>query len=201
MYWTDMRSSIRQFVKQCKSCQVNKRSKHSYGKLPPKLVLKIPWEALCVDLIGQYTIKGKDGSVIDFMCLTMIDPASSWFKIAELPVVEICPRQELRLGQLNCFFFFRRCSNQVGAFDLVKTTIARDAVLASPNYCEKFDLARYVGCRVSLLLPKRQHCVGDMSGHVAGHVADTRKCRVGRVSKTARHLTTCRGIPNMSVIS
>ena len=27
--------------------------------------------------------------VIDFMCLTMIDPASSWFEIAELPVVEI----------------------------------------------------------------------------------------------------------------
>ena len=24
MYWTDIRSSIRQFVKQCKSCQVNK---------------------------------------------------------------------------------------------------------------------------------------------------------------------------------
>ena len=89
MYWKDMRSSIRQFVKQCKSCQVNKRSKHSYGKLPPKLVIKIPWEALCVDLIGPYTIKGKDGSVIDFMCLTMIDPASSWFEIAELPVVDI----------------------------------------------------------------------------------------------------------------
>ena len=69
------------------SCQVNKRSKHSYGKLPPKLVLKIPWEALCVDLIGPYTIKGKDGSVIDFMCLTMIDPASSWFEIAELTVI------------------------------------------------------------------------------------------------------------------
>ena len=42
--------------------------------------------------------------------------------------------------------------------------------------------------------------VGDMSRHVAGHVADTRKCRVGRVSKTTRHLTTCRGIPDMSVI-
>jgi hypothetical protein len=41
--------------------------------------------------------------------------------------------------------------------------------------------------------------VGDMSRHVAGHVADTRKCRVGRVSKTTRHLTTCRGIPDMSV--
>ena len=33
-----------------------------------------------------YTLKGKDGTEIDFMCLTMIDPASSWFEIVELPV-------------------------------------------------------------------------------------------------------------------
>jgi hypothetical protein len=51
-------------------------------------VYTIPWECLCVDLIGPYTLKGKDGLQIDFMALTMIDPASSWFKIAELPVVE-----------------------------------------------------------------------------------------------------------------
>ncbi len=42
---------------------------------------------LCVDLIGPYTLKGKDGSSIDFMCLTMINPATSWFKIVELPTV------------------------------------------------------------------------------------------------------------------
>jgi len=47
-----------------------------------------PWEVLCVDLIGPYTLKGKDGSQIDFMCLTMIDPASSWFELVELPVME-----------------------------------------------------------------------------------------------------------------
>ncbi len=41
----------------------------------------------CVDLIVPYTLKGKDGSSIDFMCLTMIDPATSWFKIVELPTV------------------------------------------------------------------------------------------------------------------
>jgi hypothetical protein len=40
------------------------------------------------DLIGPYTLKGKDGTQIDFMCLTMIDPASSWFEIVELPVME-----------------------------------------------------------------------------------------------------------------
>ena len=39
-----------------------------------------------MDLIGPYTLKGKDRSEIDFMCLTMIDPASSWFEIVELPV-------------------------------------------------------------------------------------------------------------------
>jgi hypothetical protein len=51
-------------------------------------VYTIPWECLRVDLIGPYTLKGKDNLQIDFMALTMIDPASSWFKIAQFPVVE-----------------------------------------------------------------------------------------------------------------
>jgi hypothetical protein len=86
MYWKGMRNTIRSHVKNCRICQVNKRHKHKYGKLPAKLVITNPWEALCVDLIGPYTLKGKDGTEIDFMCLTMIDPASSWFEIVELPV-------------------------------------------------------------------------------------------------------------------
>ena len=72
MYWKGMRNTIRKFVRNCRKCQVNKRQKHKYGKLPTKLVITNPWEALCVDLIGPYTIRGKDGTVIDFMCLTMI---------------------------------------------------------------------------------------------------------------------------------
>jgi hypothetical protein len=47
----------------------------------------IPWEALCVDFIGPYTLKDKDGSSIDFMALTMIDPASSWLEVVELPTI------------------------------------------------------------------------------------------------------------------
>ena len=39
-----------------------------------------------MDLIGPYTLKGKDRTEIDFMCLPMIDPASSWFEIVELLV-------------------------------------------------------------------------------------------------------------------
>jgi hypothetical protein len=42
---------------------------------------------LCVDLIGPYTLKGNDGTIIDFMALTMIDQPTSWFKILELTLI------------------------------------------------------------------------------------------------------------------
>ena len=89
MYWPGMRNRVRNYVKICKSCQVNKRKKQKYGKLPTKQVITTPWDTLCVSLIGLYTLKGKDKSIIDFMCLTMIDPASSWFEIVELPVADL----------------------------------------------------------------------------------------------------------------
>jgi hypothetical protein len=89
MYWKDMRTTIWSLTKSCRSCQINKRrSQSKYGHLPPKTVSTISWECLCVDLIGPYTLKGKDNLQTDFMALTMIDPTSSWFKIAELPIVE-----------------------------------------------------------------------------------------------------------------
>ncbi len=50
-------------------------------------MISTPWEALCVDLVGPYTLKGKDSSAIDFMALTMINPTSSWFEIVELLLV------------------------------------------------------------------------------------------------------------------
>jgi hypothetical protein len=87
MYWKGMHTTIRKYVKSCRSCQVNKRHSQKYGHLPPKLVITTPWKALCIDLIGTYTLKGKDGSGIDFMCLTMINPTTSWFKRVELPTV------------------------------------------------------------------------------------------------------------------
>jgi hypothetical protein len=88
MYWKGMHTTIRSLTKSCRSCQVNKRRSQKYGYLPPKAVITKPWECLCVDLIGPYTLKRKDNLQIDFMALTIIDPTSSWFEIAELPVVE-----------------------------------------------------------------------------------------------------------------
>ena len=90
MYWKGMCTTIWRYVKSCRSCQVNKRHSLRYGHVPPKLVIMTPWKALCVDLVvGPYTLKGKNGSSIDFMCLTMIDPATRWFVIVELPTVRV----------------------------------------------------------------------------------------------------------------
>ena len=88
MYWEGMRTTIRSLTKFCRSCQINKRQSQKYGHLPPKTVYTIPWECLRVDLIGLYTLKGKDNLQIDLMALTMINPASCWFEIFELPIVE-----------------------------------------------------------------------------------------------------------------
>ncbi len=76
--------------KKSHSCQVNKHRKLKYRKLPAKLAITNPWEALCQNLIGPYTFKGKDKdkTQIDFMCITMIDPTTSWFEIVQLMVLQ-----------------------------------------------------------------------------------------------------------------
>eukprot|EP00804_Cyclotella_cryptica_P009743 CCRYP_011229-RA/>CCRYP_011229-RA protein AED:0.34 eAED:0.17 QI:0/0/0/0.66/0/0/3/0/294 len=89
MYWIGMHRTVRAYIKRCQKCQVNKRHKHKYSKLPTKLVITNPWEALCGDLIGPYTLKKSGRTIIDFMCLAMIDPATSWFEIVELPTEEL----------------------------------------------------------------------------------------------------------------
>ena len=62
---------------------------------------------LCVDLIGPYTIKGEDRSVIDFMCLTMIDAVTGWFEVVELPVIE---KPSLGNGKIKCEETFDKTS-------------------------------------------------------------------------------------------
>jgi hypothetical protein len=114
IYWKGMRTTIRSITKSCKSCQVNKRRTLKYGHLPSKIVISTPWEALCVDLVGPYTLKGKDGSAIDFMALTMIDPASSWFEIVELPLVTWLTTMTVNgKAKVSKELIFNKSSNQI----------------------------------------------------------------------------------------
>jgi hypothetical protein len=67
------------------------------GQIPPKTDIEdTPWHTLCIDLIGPYEFgkperKNGKGQVIQkstqtwLHCLTMIDPATGWFEIVEIP--------------------------------------------------------------------------------------------------------------------
>ena len=96
MWWLNMQGHIREHVKRCKHCQLGKKRTRKYGHLPPKIAKTTPWQCVCCDLISPYTLKGKDGSILDFMCLTMIDPPTGWFEIIELPNMSVTYNDQSR---------------------------------------------------------------------------------------------------------
>ncbi len=94
-YWHNMRQTVLDVCKKCKKCQLTILKKKKHAHLPEKEADAIPWKTLCIDLIGPYTIgdpakKDKNGNIIKesteitLHCLTMIDPCTGWFEIAEI---------------------------------------------------------------------------------------------------------------------
>ena len=63
------------------NCQKNKRRHKKYGHLPEKEAEAIPWDKMCLDLIGPYIIRRKNKTRLVCRCVTMIDPATGWFEI------------------------------------------------------------------------------------------------------------------------
>ena len=117
-----MQHTIWSHVKKCHSCKVNKRGKHKYGKLPTKLAITNPWEAVCVDLIGPYTLKGKDGTQIDFMCVTMIEKTTSWFEIMELLVSQLS-EHDIPMDTQGCKDLLTHKQKKEPYFDKTSATV------------------------------------------------------------------------------
>ena len=73
---------------------MSKKQCKKYGHLPPKQAEVIPWQRVNVDLIGPYTIK-TPSKVHTLQCMMMIDPATSWFKIAHICTASSAEMQRL----------------------------------------------------------------------------------------------------------
>ena len=90
-YWPQMRQTIKTFSRKCGICQLTKQKQLKRGLVPVKEnVEHIPWHTLCIDLIGPYNYgkKHKDpakDTFVELQCLTMIDPATGWFEIVDIP--------------------------------------------------------------------------------------------------------------------
>eukprot|EP00957_Ditylum_brightwellii_P156940 11944338-Ditylum_brightwellii.AAC.1 len=70
----------------CLMCQRTKQQYTKYGQLLEKQANKQPWEIMRMDLIGLCHIpwgKGSNQTTIVLYCVTMIDPATGWFKMKE----------------------------------------------------------------------------------------------------------------------
>eukprot|EP00804_Cyclotella_cryptica_P016666 CCRYP_001971-RA/>CCRYP_001971-RA protein AED:0.45 eAED:0.58 QI:0/0/0/1/0/0/3/0/370 len=140
MYWKGLRTTVQSHVKKCHSCQVNKRRQIKYGKLPTKLAITNPWEALCVDLIGPSTLKGKDKTQIDFMCITMIDPATSWFEIVELPVSQL-PKLDIPMGTKGHKGKDTHVQQQQPYFDKTSATVGN---LVNRTWFSRYPRSQYI---------------------------------------------------------
>ncbi len=75
-----------------------------------------------MDLIGPYNLKGKDGTQIKFMCVTMIDPATSWFEIVELPVSQPSELDILK-GTQGCKGYLTHKQKKEPCFDKTLATV------------------------------------------------------------------------------
>ena len=83
--WKGLRTTVHNVCKKCPTCQISKTINKKYGKLPPKRDETSPWDMLCVDLIGSYTIPRKGKKSLKLWCITMINPATGWFEMAQIP--------------------------------------------------------------------------------------------------------------------
>jgi hypothetical protein len=85
LWWENLRKHVHEVCTKCHICQKTKRTNKKYGHLPPKVAEATPWDVLCVDLIGLYTIKRRGKKNLILWCVTMIDPATGWFEMREIP--------------------------------------------------------------------------------------------------------------------
>jgi hypothetical protein len=76
-----MRNQVTNLVTVCSTCQLNKRkTSKKCGHLPEKEAEERPWDKMCIDLIGPYTICRKGQANLICKYVTMMDPSASWLK-------------------------------------------------------------------------------------------------------------------------
>jgi hypothetical protein len=84
-WFPKLRELVHSICSKCIICKKNKLSYKKYGHLPLKAAEADPWEKLCVELIGLYTVKRANKEPLHLWDVTMIDPVTGWLEIKEIP--------------------------------------------------------------------------------------------------------------------
>ncbi len=83
--WPGLSDDVAKHVESCHKCQLCKNPRTKYGHLKPRTFEDKPWDTLCVDLVGPYSVTDKHGKELSLHAMTMCDPATGWFEIVEIP--------------------------------------------------------------------------------------------------------------------
>ena len=82
LYWPDIRDSVRKEVSNCDTFQRTTLSNKKCGKLLSRLAEEMPWNKICVDIIGPYFIRRKGNrESLHLKAVMMIDPVTGWFEV------------------------------------------------------------------------------------------------------------------------
>jgi hypothetical protein len=77
MMWSGLTKDVQSH---CKKCNESKK----YGRLPARIADATPWEIICVDLVGPWSVRTPSGTK-KIKAFTEIDPATGWFEIVFIP--------------------------------------------------------------------------------------------------------------------
>ena len=89
LYWRGLDKDVERYVRTCHKCQLCKKtSSKKHGLLPEKVAEPaIPWNRVNLDMIGPLKCHQPNGKVLELRALTMIDPATGWFEIVDVPQI------------------------------------------------------------------------------------------------------------------
>ncbi len=89
MYWKGMRTTIRKYIKSCRSCQVNKRHSQKYGHLHTTKAGHLSWE--CRRHVGE--MSAICGNVDEFgnFCVSVPTPKFPRHKIFVSKIADTVP--------------------------------------------------------------------------------------------------------------
>ena len=84
MTWSSLNTDFSEYTRMCPTCQRKKKGKNKYGRLLAKVAEVVPFDVLCVDLIGPYTVTLTKKQTVTLNVMMFIDPETSWFEICEV---------------------------------------------------------------------------------------------------------------------
>lgn len=86
LHWREsMSGDMARHARSCRKWQLCKKVQKKHGFIPAEEAEEaMPWKQVNVDLTGPWAIRAQNGA-FRLKALTMVDPATGWFEIAEVP--------------------------------------------------------------------------------------------------------------------